>query len=182
VKVRDDNGKVDRVELIGSDGKNDLALLKLDGKGHKRATFRGGTQLRLGEEIVTIGYPYFGILSNTPSVTTGNVTAMAGLRNDTRMIQISAPIQQGNSGGPVTDRSGNVVGVVTSKLNALKVAKLTGDIPQNVNFSIKSALATSFLDAFQIGYHKAPSLADLKVADIASKVKAFVVLVECWSQ
>ena len=182
VKVRNDNGKVDYAVPIGSDDKNDLALLKLNGKGYKWATFRGSEPLRLGEEIVTIGYPYYGVLSNTPSVTTGNVTAMAGLLNDTKMIQISAPVQQGNSGGPVIDRSGNVVGVVTSKLNALRVAKLTGDIPQNVNFSIKSALVTSFLDAFQIDYHKAPSSAELKVVDIASNVKASVVLVECWSQ
>jgi hypothetical protein len=56
----------------------------------------------------------------------GNVTAVAGLGDDTRILQISAPVQPGNSGGPLLDYSGNVVGVVESKLNAITVATVTG--------------------------------------------------------
>ena len=61
------------------------------------------------------------------------------------MIQISAPVQLGNSGGPVIDRYGNILGIVTKKLDALFVASKTKDIPQNVNFAIKSSLIANFL-------------------------------------
>ena len=60
-----------------------------------------------------------------------------GLLDDISQLQISAPIQPGNSGGPLLDEYGNVAGVVVAKLRALAVAKATGDIPQNVNFAVK---------------------------------------------
>jgi hypothetical protein len=52
-------------------------------------------------------------------------------------LQIDVPVQSGNSGGPLIDQRGHVVGVVVSKLNALRVAQITGDIPQNVNFAVR---------------------------------------------
>ncbi len=76
--------------------------------------------------------------------TVGNVSAVAGLGDDTRYLQISAPIQPGNSGGPVLDENGNVVGVVVSKLNVLKVASAINDVPQNVNFAIKASVLNNF--------------------------------------
>jgi S1-C subfamily serine protease len=89
--------------------------------------------LKLGEEIIVIGFPLKGLLSSTPTVTTGIVSSLAGIRDDVTRLQITAPIQPGNSGGPVLDRAGNVVGIAVSKLNALKLAPLIGDIAQNVN-------------------------------------------------
>ncbi len=66
-----------------------------------------------------------------------------GSGDDTRKIQISAPVQQGNSGGPALDQFGNVIGIVQSK----QVAFASGDVPQNVNFAIKSTIALNFLEA-----------------------------------
>src|SRR5262249_24660616 len=77
----------------------------------------------------------------------GNVSALAGLRDDSRYLQISAPVQPGNSGGPLLDTSGHVIGIVTGELNAARVAKFTGDIPQNVNFGLKAEVAKTFLDS-----------------------------------
>jgi hypothetical protein len=66
----------------------------------------------------------------------------------TRFLQISAPVQPGDSGGPLLDRHGDVVGVVVAKLDAVKIASATGDIPhQNVNFAIKASVAAAFLKA-----------------------------------
>jgi S1-C subfamily serine protease len=71
---------------------------------------------------------------------------VAGIGDDTRYLQISTPVQPGNSGGPVLDQSGNVVGVVVAVINVLKVASAIDDVPQNVNFAIKSSVLTNFLE------------------------------------
>ena len=107
------------------------------------------------------------------------VNALTGLGNDTRFMQVSAPVQAGNSGGPLLDQAGNVVGVVTAKLNAVKMAKYTGDIPQNVNFALKASLVRDMLEVKDIDYETASSKKMLETVDIFEKAKKFTVLVEC---
>ncbi len=80
------------------------------------------------------------LLSSDLNVTTGVVSALAGPGNNRRLIQITAPIQPGNSGGPVLDQSGHVVGVVVARLDALKLVQRTGRLPQNVNFAISEGI------------------------------------------
>ena len=93
---------------------------------------------------------------------------------------MTAPVQPSNSGGPVLDLSGNVVGVVVAKLNAIRIARATGDIPQNVNFAISAGTTKAFLDAQVVPYDTAPSTATLSPADVAAKARKFTVLLECW--
>ncbi|MGI8568125.1 MAG: S1 family peptidase, partial [Methylocella sp.] len=69
--------------------------------------------------VAAFGFPLAGLLATSGNFTLGNVTAVAGLGDDTRILQISAPVQPGSSGGPLLDYSGNVVGVVEGKLNAI---------------------------------------------------------------
>ena len=107
------------------------------------------------------------------------INALSGLNNDTRFMQMSAPVQPGNSGGPLLDQAGNVVGVVTAKMNAIKMAKYTGDIPQNVNFALKASLVRDMLEVKDIDYETASSKRELKTVDIFDKAKQFTVLVEC---
>ena len=76
--------------------------------------------------------------------------------------------------------SGNVVGVVVSKLDALEIAELTGDIPQNVNFAVHASLARIFLDAYNVEYDTAPSMETPPAAEIAASARKFTVLIECW--
>ncbi len=127
------------------DTQRDFALLAVPGNPGPALSFRGEPAVRRGEAVVTYGFPLAGLLSSGPTLTTGEVSALSGLSDNQRVFQVSAPVQPGNSGGPLLDRQGNVVGVVVAKLNAAHVAARNGDIPQNVNFAIKGSEAVDFL-------------------------------------
>lgn len=157
----------------------DLALLKTDHKITKIAKFRTGKPLRQGEDIAVYGFPLTGLLSASGNLTTGSVAALAGLRDDASIMQISAPVQPGNSGGPVFDNFGRIVGVVVSKLNAVKVSKLLKDIPQNINFAIKGSVATNFLESRGVAYEVEPSGQKRSNADNAQAAKAYTVRIKC---
>ena len=174
--------KGERVEsvLVSQDSRNDIAILKIPGNFEVSASFRGGRGIRPGDEIIALGYPLQGLLSDDLKITQGIVNALAGLENDTRMMQISAPVQPGNSGGPLLDQAGNVVGIVTAKMNAVKMAEYTGDIPQNINFAIKASLARDFLDIKEIDYEISQSRDAKKLTDVFQQAKKFTVPIECW--
>jgi len=163
--------------LVGSDETNDLAVLKTEIKPQKIANLRIGA--RLGEPVAVFGYPLSQVLASSGNFTLGNVTALAGMRDDARHLQISAPVQAGNSGGPLVDANGNLVGTVISKLNAMKVVQATGDMPQNVNFAIKSSVVASFLESRGITYESNTSSMALAPADLADHAKALSVMILC---
>jgi S1-C subfamily serine protease len=174
------DGVKNELRVISKDSENDLALLKLPKPHPNVAVFRGGRAIRPGDFVVAAGFPLPSILAQQMNVTTGTVSALAGMRNDFRFLQISAPLQPGNSGGPLLDASGHIIGVNTLKLNALFMAIATGDIPQNVNFAIKGSIARIFLDANRVNYKTEPSKAKLEPADIGEKARDFTLLLECW--
>ena len=138
------------------------------------AAFRTGRPTRAGESAVVFGFPLSELLASTGNVTTGIVTALAGLRDDPHQIQISAPVQPGSSGGPVLDASGHLIGVVVSKLNAV-----LGEVPQNVNFAIKASTAANFLDAHGIAYKSAAGEKALPIPDIVEQARGFSAQVLC---
>jgi S1-C subfamily serine protease len=93
---------------------NDLALLKVEGNPSP-VTFRD-TPISIGETVFAVGYPYAGLLGSAPHFTDGLVSSMTGIDNDSRFLQFTAPVQPGNSGGPLLDGSGQVVGIVSGRL------------------------------------------------------------------
>lgn len=157
---------------------NDLALIKVETRPTAFASLRRG--IRLGEDVAAYGFPLAGLLEARGNFTRGNITALTGLGNDTRVLQISAPIQLGSSGGPLLDHSGNVVGVVQGKLNATKFAEAFNDLPQNVNFAIKASVVTIFLEANKVDYASGSLGAiPLSSADLAEGAKSISVFIEC---
>ena len=134
-----------KLRLVSSDETNDLALLQAASAFKDVATIKDKA-VRSGESIVAIGFPFHGLLTSDFTVTTGIVSSLSGLLNNTRFLQISAAVQPGNSGGPILSSTGEVVGVVAAKINALKFAKATGDMPENINFAIKTGALRDFLD------------------------------------
>ena len=98
--------------------------------------------LSLGDEVFTIGYPTPDLLGTDPKYTNGTVSALSGLRGDASFLQISVPIQPGNSGGPLINEDGEVVGVVVSTASAPAFIRATDSIPQNINWAVKTAFAS----------------------------------------
>ncbi len=105
--------------IVARDAKNDLALLHLVARpeaGTVRPVVFRSTPMELGESVYVLGYPYSGVLDNGVNFTSGMVSSSAGMDNDSTRFQITAPVQPGNSGGPVLDQAGNLLGVVVSRL------------------------------------------------------------------
>src|SRR5207248_11229361 len=141
-----------KLRLVSSDETNDLALLQVTGSFNDVAKIRDKA-IQSGDSVVAIGYPFHGLLTSDFTVTTGVVNSLSGVLNDTRFLQISAPVQPGNSGGPLLDSNGEVVGMVAAKLNALKFVKDTGDMPENINFAIRTGALRDYLDNSVVAYH-----------------------------
>ncbi len=96
------------------------------------------------------------------------------------MIRITAPVGPGNGGGPVLDGSGKVVGVVVGERDPIKIAGATGMLPGNVSFAISEGTVRAFLDAHDVPYETASPAEPMATADIATKARGYMVLIECW--
>ena len=169
---------VTTVRIVSTDELNDLALLQISKTFAEPAKIRASA-IHPGDAVIAIGYPFHGLLTSDFTVTAGIVSSLSGLLNDTRYLQISAGVQSGNSGGSLLDTSGNVVGVVAAKINAIRFAKATGDLPENINFAIKTGAVRDFLDNSAVSYQAAVSGQERKTADIAAKARAYTMLISC---
>jgi len=170
-----------KAQVLYSDEKNDIAVLKIENNAPQySAYFRSGKSIRAGDDIVTVGFPLGAVLGNDLKVTKGNISSMTGINNDTSILQFSAPIQPGNSGGPLLDTGGNVVGVVSSKLSELATLKTTGSLPQNVNFALKNQIVQIFLDSHGIEYLTRSMEKNLGAADVAEQAKKYTLNVHCF--
>ena len=167
------------LRLVNSDQANDLALLQGPADTFKRFAKIRDRSIRSGDSVTAIGFPFHGLLTSDFTVTTGIVSSLSGVRNDSRFLQISAAIQPGNSGGPLLDSSGEIVGMVAAKLNALGVLRATGNIPENINFAIKTGALRDFLDNSVVPYETAAPGAELKTSEIADAARAYTLLISC---
>lgn len=163
---------------LARDKANDLAVLKTGIKPENVTSLR--TNLRVGENIAVYGFPLSSRLATTGNFTVGYVSALAGLGDDSSKFQISAPIQPGNSGGPVLDHYGNAVGVIVSTATSAIIADSSGVAPQNINFAIKANIARSFLDANGIQADSLPQTTKIyEFADLAERAKLTTVKILC---
>ena len=169
------------LKLVRSNNSLDLAVLLAAGTKPTAVALFRQTDAALGESIIAFGFPLAGLLSSAGNVTTGTVSATSGLRDDPHNFQITAPVQPGNSGGPLLDQFGNVVGVVVAKLDAIKAASLVGDIPQNVNFAIKGREVIAFLNEANITPGISKASTSLKTEVVAASAASFSVQITCRS-
>jgi len=179
LRVTDSANASQSATIAAHDTVNDLAVLKAEHRWPSAAAIRDGREARPGDSVVVTGYPLSGVVGSGMAVTTGSLTALTGPSDDSRLLQVSAPVQPGNSGGPLLDGSGGVIGVVTGTLNGTALAIKTGVVPQNVNFAIKSAVLRNFLDTNGIAYVNAAGQHKMAAAAIGDLARKFTVRVEC---
>jgi len=134
--------------ILVEDKINDLALLQVNQPGKLPPALPvAKLSAKTGSKVFTIGYPHPDIMGAKPKLTEGIVNAVTGYKDDPRTLQISVPVQGGNSGGPLLNMNGEVVGIVTSKLSAVKMFNWTGDLPQNVNYAVKTPYLSALLSS-----------------------------------
>ena len=170
-----------KLERIAHNEQDDLALYQDQSKSeeHSFVPFRAGREIRPGEDIVVLGFPFSSSLSSSLKATTGIVSSLLGDEDDRSRFQITASVNPGNSGGPVLDNTGQVVGVVVSRL----VNRNRNGRPvqiQNVNFAIHLGIVRLFLAAHGIPYELNLSPVPLETADIVTQGENYTVLLECW--
>jgi len=141
------NSRLIPAKLIRVDAANDLALLKLDRITVAALPVISSQNVRTGLDVFTLGFPNIQLQGTELKYTQGNISSLTGLGDDPRLFQISVPVQPGNSGGPLLDEQGRVIGVVIAKLDEIFTARATGSLPQNVNYALKSSLVLSFLES-----------------------------------
>jgi len=167
-------------EVVSADAANDLVLLKADPKLLPPALPLASAQPQVGQGVFTIGYPHPDIMGREAKVTDGIINATTGVANDPRLLQVSAAIQAGNSGGPLLNMQGEVVGVVCGKLDALLVWAGSGDLPENVGYAIKVGYVRTLLESAGAkappgGTAQPPTEASLE--QLAARVRPSVLLV-----
>jgi S1-C subfamily serine protease len=119
------------------------------------------------------------VLSSQPNVGFGHVNSTVGVHGNPMQMQIDVAVQRGNSGGPVLDEAGELIGIVVSKLDALKLAKRTGDLAQNINFAIRGDVVRSFLESNNAKFASSMESAKLQNTEIARRGAEVTVLVRC---
>jgi S1-C subfamily serine protease len=164
--------------LVKGDKTLDLAQIRVSNNFTEFLTVRDRGP-RLNETVIIAGYPLHGLFSDL-AITNGNVSRMSGIGGKSIHFQISAPVQVGNSGGPVVDVSGRVIGVVLGKLDAVAVAAAIGDLPQNMNFAVNSGSLKTFLDSASVPYKVSPTGKPSSPEAIGEQLRKVTHLIECF--
>ncbi|MEA3419240.1 MAG: tetratricopeptide repeat-containing serine protease family protein [Campylobacterota bacterium] len=162
-------------KVIAKDANNDLAILEADTANSNSLKFGTGKGVRIGNEIVVLGYPLGDVLGTGIKLTTGSISSLTGLADDTSRLQMSAPVQPGNSGGPMLDTSGNIVGVVYARVEK----SISGRLTQTANLAIKANVAQKFLDSYNVDYAVEPSHDVKDLADIEDEARESIAKVIC---
>ena len=135
--------------VVTYDKQNDLALLKADFNPETVFSLASNSPGLL-QDIYVAGYPFGLGISSQIKVTRGIISSLTGINNNFSEVQIDAAIQGGNSGGPIVDEMGNVVGVAVAKLSAKYMLENYGSIPENTNFGVKINLVKNILESNNI--------------------------------
>ncbi len=163
-----------RVQVVAIDKNNDLAIVKIvDEKFKGFGTVPYGFKLTtadVGTEIFVLGYPMTDIMGEEIKVTNGIISAKTGFQGDVSTYQMTAPIQPGNSGGPVFDYNGNLIGI--------SVAHIKNEIAQNVNYAVKLSYLQNLIESSTEPIHLqgTNNISNFNLPDKIKVITPFVVM------
>ena len=184
ISVRLITGERIDATIAVKDTNNDIAILKLSKSPTSRQniiTLGDSTSVKTGDRVFTYGFPLVDLLGHQePRYSEGFINSLSGMSNDPRLFQVSIPIQPGNSGGPVFNEKGELIGIATSSIDSEQTKKVFGAIPQNVNFAIKSSYINSLLPNLPDTFIKQKGIVPVPIEQPSFKerVKNDIVLVE----
>ena len=184
ISVRLTNGEQIDATIAVKDTNNDIAILKLSKSPTSRQniiTLGDSTSVKTGDRVFTYGFPLVDLLGHQePRYSEGFINSLSGMSNDPRLFQVSIPIQPGNSGGPVFNEKGELIGIATSSIDSEQTKKVFGAIPQNVNFAIKSSYINSLLPNLPDTFIKQKGIVPVPIEQPSFKerVKNDIVLIE----
>ena len=180
ISVGNNSNNQSPAKIVSTDKWNDLALLKATSlPPHAAFGLFRPDDVKLGENVLVAGFPFGEVFGDTLKVTTGIVSATRGVGDNSAQFQLDAAVQVGNSGGPIYDSGGNIVGVVVSQLDKLKIAEATGTLPENVNFAIKASTVKSFLNSGGLSSKTAGRTADKTTIELAEIAQKQTLIVYC---
>jgi len=167
-------------KLIAKDVNLDLALLKVNRVPLAVASFREPLDLLPVEPIAVIGYPLRGRVTIKPVMEIGHMFfgRLKATRADRFTMKID--VRRGNSGGPVLDAAGQIIGVVVATVNTPGVYAATGKYVDDVGIGIRQATALDFLKKHKVKVQKSPPGTPLTEADLLKKGAGFVSQIGCW--
>jgi S1-C subfamily serine protease len=165
-------------KVVQVDEANDLALLKAEGK-FAPLPVASSRAMKMGATVATVGFPDTVLQGFSPKLAKGEIASLSGAQDNPRYFQISVPVQPGNSGGALVDEFGNVVGIVSAKLNPLAALAASGMLPENISYAIKSSFLLSFLESVPevSAKLKEPNTKEEKFEDVVKSAQAAAVMV-----
>jgi S1-C subfamily serine protease len=184
ISVRLITGERIDATIAVKDTNNDIAILKLSKSPTSRQniiTLGDSTSVKTGDRVFTYGFPLVDLLGHQePRYSEGFINSLSGISNDPRLFQVSIPIQPGNSGGPVFNEKGELIGIATSSIDIDQTKKVFGATPQNVNFAIKSSYINSLLPNLPDTFIKQKGIVPVPIeqSSFKERVKNDIVLVE----
>ncbi len=162
--------------IVAKDVKNDVAILKVEGMEQVIEPLPLGDprKAKLGQAVSTVGFPMPNLMGVSPKAGEGIINSLTGIQDDIRSFQVSIPIQPGNSGGPLLNESGQVIGIISSKLNELYAINYKGTIMQNVNYAVKISY---LMNAAPISIQYANNTVVLSTQEVIRRAENAVVFV-----
>jgi TPR repeat protein/V8-like Glu-specific endopeptidase len=148
VKVRTVKG-LTLAKVLQSDPDNDIAILKCEGR-FTSLKVADSASVCVGQTVFTIGFPQATRQGFNPEYTRGKIRSQTGIQEDPRYWQISVPVQPGNSGEPLLNEVGDIVGIVVARLNAVAITSVAGSVPQDVNYAVKSTCIRPLLEEYGV--------------------------------
>jgi len=170
-----------RGKVLAVDEGRDLALIQGEIAAPATARFANAATPVVGQPVATVGYPNQGMAPVRPSITDGDAMGTSGAFAANTQYMINADIRRGNSGGPVLDQSGRVVGIIRAKFDTVKMYKKTGHLVDNVGVAIANQVVLDFLQLHHIGVQTGPAGTPLSSAQLFEMAKPFIARVGCWN-